>query len=487
MTSDRKKFLRSSVAISAGLFFENICGMVLGFFVARWMGPRTQGIWQTARLFRTYSEFSTLGQGLGMRREAAVAQGRGDDASVAAQRDTGFVWATFSLGLAGVVIALYAAFFPHSRPFQMALFAVALSVMMAGVSSFFNLWYKTIERFGVLAASSVAAGLISLASVGLLWWRGFEGMLLGYVLTGAAALAVMVFAFRGPLHLRFSVEAWRRSLSVGFPLFLVTIANILFSTLDRILVVAILGFADMGFYSVSTMCFMPVSMAVSSISVVLLPRVCRHFGETGSPEQIARYLIEPLSLLMVGLAGVAGVAALVVPWMVAVLLPGYEAGVVPAQIMLLGLPFGCVTGFFENILVAANATWRMAWVTAAASLAKLLLVSLLLVFGLGLMGVALGSVLASMIGFALLLEVVGRVTQARWKVRHGLLLEAVAATGFSTVLVFYVKDVRVLFSQGVGPWPWVACALLLVIPVWITLKRTRSLIQAVGPQAAKPR
>ncbi|HPG00605.1 MAG TPA: hypothetical protein PLE77_11085, partial [Kiritimatiellia bacterium] len=155
MKSERRRFLQSSVAFSAGLFFENLCGMVLGFFVARWMGPRTQGIWQTARLFRTYSEFSTLGQGLGMRREAAVAQGRMDEAAVAAQRDTGFVWATFSLGLAGVVIALYAALFHHSAPFRLALFAVALSVMMAGASSFFNLWYKTIERFGVLAVSSV--------------------------------------------------------------------------------------------------------------------------------------------------------------------------------------------------------------------------------------------------------------------------------------------------------------------------------------------
>ena len=40
-------------------------------------------------------------------------------------------------------------------------------------------------------------------------------------------------------------------------------------------------------------------------------------------------------------------AALMIPT-VTILLPGYEAGVVPARIVLLGLPFGCVTGFFET-------------------------------------------------------------------------------------------------------------------------------------------
>jgi len=472
MTSGRRHFIRSSIFISAGLFFENICGMILGLFVARWMGPRTQGIWQTARLFRTYSEFATLGQGLGMRREAAVAQGRGDGVEFEDQRDTGFTWATFSLGLAGLLIAVYALLMPHSGPFRLALATVALSVMMSGALSFFNLWYKTIERFGVLAGASIAAGVVSLGSIGLLKWRGFEGMLLGYVLTGFVALLVMVVAFRGPLRIRFSVEAWRRSLSVGFPLFLVTVAGILFSTLDRLLVVAVLGFADMGFYSVSSMCFMPVSMAVSSVSVVLLPRVCRHYGQTGTSEQMSQFLAEPLRLLMTPLAGVAGVAALMIPWLVTILLPGYEAGVVPAQIVLLGLPFGCVTGFFENVLVASGLTWRMALVTTLASVAKLVLVLALLVCGMGLQGVALGSVLASVVGFALLLAVAGRATGMAWKPRVVLLLESLAATGLSAAVVFYLRDFRALLSSPAkSAIPWIACTALVVLPACIVLRR----------------
>ena len=98
-------------------------------------------------------------------------------------------------------------------------------------------------------------------------------LLLGYVLTGFVALLVMVVAFRGPLRIRFSVEAWRRSLAVGFPLFLVTVAGILFSTLDRLLVVAVLGFADRFLQRVEHVLHAGFHGGVVGL-VVLLPRVC---------------------------------------------------------------------------------------------------------------------------------------------------------------------------------------------------------------------
>lgn len=471
--------VKKSVVYSAGMLFESLCGMVLGLFVARLMGPRIQGIWQTARLFRTYSEFATLGQTLGMRREAAVAEGRGDAEAVAAQRDTGFTWATFSLGLVGVGVALYAWLFPHPLTFRHALTAVAVAVAVSGLITFFNLWYKTIERFGALAVAAVAGGVVSLLSIEFLRRFGFEGMLWGYVLAAVTTCAVLASVHRGPLGIRIDRSAWVASFSVGFPLFLITVGGILFSTLDRIVVVARFGFVNMGFYSVSTMSFMPIWMAVSSASVVLLPRVCRRFGQTGSPEDIARYLVDPLSLLMIGLSGLAGLAAVALPVVVELLLPGYQAGIRPAQIVLFGLPFSCVAGFFENVILASGRTWRMAAASFAASGFKLALVWLVAGWSAGLVGVAAATVGAYVIQFLLLLEVAGRAAHCGRRVRFRLAFEAVLSAVACGMLSFVVRDIRLLLEPAESwlVWGrWAALLLMTAVPALITVRRAYRLM-----------
>ncbi len=463
MTSSRAALARHSFLYSAGLMAENLGALVLGFVVARVLGPTIQGIWQTARLFATYSDLATLGQLLGMRREAAVAAGAGDGAEVARQRDSGFVWASAAFLFAATAIALYAVSAELNPLLRRAVLAVAAAVAIQGVSSFLNLWHKATERFEVLALASVVSAVVSLATVGLVLWMRLEGLLLGYVAAAAAVALTLLAGFRGPLAFRFDAGAWRRAFRVGFPLFLITVSALLFATLDRLLVLALMGFTDMGFYSVSTMFFMPVQVAMSSVSVVLLPRACRRFGEHGSADSLSGFFLGPLSVLMVGLAGAATLMALLVPALVDLLLPRYQAGVLPAQIVLMGLPYGCAPGFCENILQAANRTWWQAGVSFVASLCKLGFVWVFWVLGMRLSGVAAAAALGLVAQFMLLVAVTGLVTRSGWRARAMLMGESVSASLLCALVWWYVRDVRVVWQAGVVSWAHLLAMLAVAI------------------------
>ncbi|MFH0954155.1 MAG: lipopolysaccharide biosynthesis protein [Verrucomicrobiota bacterium] len=470
------QIFRSSALYAFGMFFEQICGMVTGLFVARLLGPHTQGIWQTARLFRTYSDLSTLGQGFGMRREVAVALGAGDQKEVEDQRDTGFVWNTGCMLVAAAVVLGVALAASPPALLRRALFGIAAALVLTGVSTFFSFWYKTIERFGALALIAVVGGLASLLTVALVYGLGFDGLIAGYVLATAAVLGAQVVAFRDRIRLRFSTAAWRRSFALGFPLWLTMISGLVFSSVDRILVISLMGFSDMGFYSVSTMCFMPVETAVGSLAVVLLPRACRRYGEDLSAAGLGRYFLTPLGILMVGLPAVAVAIALAVPFVVRVLLPAYEAGIQPAQIALFGLAFSAASGFCHNVVLAAGRTWWLVAATLLSSLAKLALVWLLIARGLGLSGVAGAGVLAYVVQFVLLVALAAHVTRCALGEWGRVVLEALASAAACAWVWRYVSAAASSSFAGHGAGLAGAAGVVLLL-LWIALRRVVRLLQ----------
>jgi O-antigen/teichoic acid export membrane protein len=479
--SSLKTIARHSAVFSAGMMFEQVSSSLLGFFVARLLGPRIQGIWQTARLLRIYSELSSLGQPLGMRREVGVALGAGKQEEVELQRDTSFVWNTFSLLAAALAVAVYALAFPHTPLLRNALVAMALTIAVTGASTFFNLWYKTTGGFGILALASIGTGVGSLVSIALLLAWGFNGLIAGYVLANAAALAVMAAMYREPFRLRFSFEAWWRSLRVGFPLFLIGAFALIFSSLDRIVVVSRMGFSNMGFYSVAYMLFLPLEMAVASISVVLLPRVCQRFGADSSALGLNRFYLAPLSVLMLAIPSVAGFMALFLPALIRLLLPQYEPAIRPAQIALAGLSFSAASGFCHNVLLAAGRTWHIVAASVVGSVVKLAVIWLLIADH-GLSGIAAASAVGFMAQFAVLFMLSAATTRISWILGARALLEsAVVGLACAGLWLRLGDAANLLRPSAVGRgWNWLLLAALLT-PLGFAAHRLARLLKQPPP------
>ena len=475
--SQVKTIARHSAVYSAGTMFEQFSASLLGFFVARFLGPSIQGVWQTARLLRVYSDLAGLGQSLGMRREVNVAMGAGNLQEVEIQRDTTLVWNAFSLLAAGLAVAVYALAFPHAPMVRNALVAMALTIAVTGFSNFFTMWYKATGGFGILAMSSAGAGLGGLVSIGLLLAWSFNGLLTGYVLTNFVSLAIMAFMYREPLRFRFTFPAWCRGLRVGFPLFLINAFAMVFSSLDRIVVVSRMGFSNMGFYSVAYMLFLPLELAVASVSVVLLPRVCRRFGADASAADLGRFYLVPLSVLMLAVPSVAGFMALFLPPLIRLLLPQYEPAIRPAQIALAGLSFSAASGFCHNVLLAAGRSWHIVAGSVVGSLVKLGLIWLLIT-GHGLSGIAAASASGYAAQYLVLYLVSARTTRAAASVWARPLAESLLFSAGCSVLWLHVGDVRVLLHGSPAERFWNGLALIaLLAPAAVAARRLLRLLR----------
>lgn len=467
--SGRRSIFRASAMFSAAALIESVGSMLFGFSVARCLGPVLQGVWQTAMLVRNYADMAVLGQGSGMLRQVAVALGAGDRAEVEVQRRTGFAWHLLLMSLAGAFVGCWALLWEQDPSLKRALLAVATVLAVQGVSSFLNMWFKACSRFGALSILSAVAGGAYLTGVLFVAFWGFAGLTTAYVLIQVLIACASLLMDHEKLRPGFSFGAWIRSMRTGGPLFLVGVSALLFMTVDRAVVIGALGFSDMGFYSVASMFFFPIQTLLASAAVVLAPAAYEHYGAHGR-EGIERFFVEPLLVFLsvLPLASVLLRAAL--PLAVDLLLPSYHPGIVPAQIVLLGLPFAGTAAFCHNVIVASGKTWWLVVIAVVSSIAKAFLLWLLLKAGWALPGVAVATTISYGIYFVLMFWCAwGCVSLANTQWRRVLIVSVWAILTAALVAILF-RDVRDALSmewlKSNGWLAFLACGLACGPVAW---------------------
>jgi O-antigen/teichoic acid export membrane protein len=179
------------------------------------------------------------------------------------------------------------------------------------------------------------------------------------------------------------------------------------TTADRWLVLALLGAASLGEYTLASLLSSGMLLASMVVAQQFYPRMAMRFGRSGSGGLLRMAFLQGgavlLLLVPVGLSlAVAG------PWAITTWLPAY-APAIPALLMLM-LGYGVLlagTGFWNLLIVVGRAdiyVGAQLFAIVAEAALSLLFVS----FGFGIFGVAAAAATAF-----LLLTVVGATAAAR--------------------------------------------------------------------------
>jgi len=110
MAAFARRIFKSFTQAFAGAGINFISSLVSGYFFALFLGPAVYGIWQTARVFLSYSTFLSLGIPFTMRRDYVTLRSEG---KIAEAEKLAHVTVTYSFiinPLAGLVFILIAIF-----------------------------------------------------------------------------------------------------------------------------------------------------------------------------------------------------------------------------------------------------------------------------------------------------------------------------------------------------------------------------------------
>lgn len=373
------------------------------------LSPAQMGIWQGAKLFLGYANYSNLGISKGAVREFTVALGKGETTDARRGLDLAFTVNTVTSLVYGGVLVAAGAWIGLSggawaRSWALGLALVGALAVLGRYVTFHVTILRAKQAFATTSALSLVEGGATLILCGLATWRfGLVGLYGG---TLAAMLVSLVFVRRRrAVTLRW---AWdgpraRRLIGIGGPILLAGTVSTLFRSLDKLM---ILGYLDdcevqLGWYSVTLMVTAQLYGLGNMLSVVMAPRYAEKYGRTGDRRDAARLAARATELHAATLALPAALAIVLGQPLLGRLLPDYRTGLAPLVWLVPGVVLLVASLPASQYLVAVDRQRRaLATVVVATGLAALGN-HLALAGGYGLRGVALATALSYAAYFAL--------------------------------------------------------------------------------------
>lgn len=363
----------------------------VNLLVARWVGPDEFGIWNALNLLLLYGVIVTLGVPNGMNRDVPIYMGR-QDPEIAESLIHSSFWFTLLVTVGGGSLLTLISFTSLVEPgFQTSLRWMGLLFASWMMYQFFQLRLKCLIRFHLMSMQQFAfAILLPLLALPLAYIWHVPGYVVGQAVTAVllCVLIASITSFRPSLSLNWSTV--QPLIKVGFPIMLAGLLYSVLTTVDRWIVLKFLGVSQLGHYTLAILCVSVLSLFPAIIGQQMYPRMAFRYGETGNKKSLGPMIIRQTWLAIVVTVPIILLTFVFLPWLVEYILPEYKQGVLPAQILLIGLLFIPMAGGAANFLNTVNKQVYYLAVQAVAILLNISL-SILLVETYGLTGVAVGA------------------------------------------------------------------------------------------------
>jgi len=344
------KIIKSSIQMFSGSSVNTISAFLSGYFYALILGPSLYGVWQTAKVITSYGTFISLGIPFVMRRDFIMLRNEGKFQDAEKLANVSFSYSLLVHPIVCVVIIVIALTNTYNANFQFALIIVALWYIFVIISGFGNILHKGINDYKTISIAEIIYGISSIFLIPFIYYFGFNALLLGFLLI--TFMQSLFYYIRRPVKYKFlwDFKILRSIIFIAFPIFLVTITQTVFSTIDRLLIASMLTFQDVGFYSLSSFLSQPLNLLVGPFSIVLFTQLIQKYGRSKEPHVIEKHVTIPQSIFSNILPPVIGMSLIALPVLTNIFLPKYSGGINAAQINIFSLFFYLMAGFSAQAL-----------------------------------------------------------------------------------------------------------------------------------------
>lgn len=434
------KFSLASLIGGIGSFFNS-------YFAALLLGPTVWGIWQGTKLVLQYGSNLHLGVRDGMHRELPILKGKKESGQQAAITDVTF---TFNFIVAMVVSLgiLFSTFLITMRSeLRLSLQFMSAMIFLQYLNSFYGILFRANSKFGIVSRVALINGLGSVFSIALVFFFGLSGFLGGQVLRLLVTTAYCWRKSSYVLHWRWDNKVLKALILIGFPIMLMIFASVIFTTIDRLLILKFLDAKSLGVYSLGNLIFAPLLMIFTASNSVMYPRFAEKYGETGDPSSLRRHISVPMANLAAAIPVLIGGIYIALPLLARVFLPDYTEGVLAARILIFGLFFCSISGMAGNMLITINKQVLYLGILLGGALLNFGFSYGALRLGYGIEGVAVGTSLAHFLYFLTSSVIAMRYTKATYKECGKVLLKVLGPVFYVGVVVLSLSTFLPITSE----------------------------------------
>ena len=379
------------VPFAASTLAYQFSRLAVSLIVARWVGPEEFGIWNALNLLLLYGVLVTLGVPNAMNRDVPLLIGQGDNISAQRVASISFWFVLFSGIGTGLAISFIAINGRIAQQYRQPLMWMGPLFFAWQVYQYFQLHLKCNIRFNLMSLQQfVFAALLPVVVLPLARvWR-IPGFIIGQAVV---AFVLSVFISRTTSFKIALSWNWRDLLPLtrtGFPIMAAGLLYSLLTSVDRWVILTLLGAEALGHYTLVILCRGILSLLPAVVSQQMYPRMAFRYGQTGNKRSLFPLVIRQSLMGTAVTVPILAIVYVALPFLVDRFLPAYALGVTPARILLVGLAFIPLAGGIGNFLNTVDKQVYYLMVQAGVVLVNFSLDVLLVKIGWGLNGVALG-------------------------------------------------------------------------------------------------
>lgn len=369
-------------------------GVVTNILIRNALGPLYMGVWSALKVVLDYTQYSGLGITSAVYCEIPYLAGAGRLSEVDAIKNVSFTFNTIVSLVVGVV--LYAgSFFVASRYEPYVVIGIRVVALIAILTFFYNLVVSVLRAQKKFIAISKVLAFNAILTLVFVYFLVSRYSLYGMYITIPAVLLVsslfVVLSERMAFHIQFNTRVLARLMKVGLPLFFGGIIYTVYMTVDKVMIIKILGPEALGFYSLAILMTSVIESFPRLFNIVLFPRVQEKYGKDGSFANVIKYIEKPTKLVFFTGIVFLGYVYFMISGLVPILMPKYTQGIVAAKIVLCGFLIFVLSMSSESFIITIRKQIYQIPMFLAATLISFLLNLYFLKCGYGLVGVAVGT------------------------------------------------------------------------------------------------
>jgi O-antigen/teichoic acid export membrane protein/SAM-dependent methyltransferase len=320
--------------------------------VAGLLGPQQFGLWKSLQLILFYSSWTDLGARRAVGRQIPFLRGAGQaSASVGAQQAA---WLLTLIPTVMVALALlFADHFTGDVTLARGLMVFAPVLLTTRVLVYLFEIANAEKAFAVRARGVIWLALLDGALAPLAsWWGGVWLFMWSVTLVNAVITVYLARGLSFSARLAWSMPDLRQTMAIGLPITASAFAFDLLKTLDRTVIVALMGTESVGYYGLAMVLFEITSAVPLLFGQVLLPHLVERFGKDGDSDAVFRAAERIIRIVSAFLPVFLLVGWLLLPTATVWVLPAYVPGVEAARVLLWATVFLTVHAIASVVLVA---------------------------------------------------------------------------------------------------------------------------------------
>lgn len=354
--SGKLLILIDTILYSGSTLISQNIAFVVAIYIRHAVGPEAMGIWALLQVFLNYATYGNVGMLNAVAREVPLLRSKsGSEEKIQRIVNVGFTY-LIAVGLITSALIVLAAFLFRNRfsePMFYSILALAVINFLQRPNNYLIQLLHVRKQFKIVSKFKVYSAIVNAVLVVALTWKfNLYGLFIGSIFSYIFNIVYLQIVGQNPMRLQWNWPETVQLLRLGASLFLLTMANTFFNSIDKIAISKFLGLKALGIYTLATLAGSYIFMLPNVFQIVLYPRTLEKFGDRKDQRSHEAYSVVPAKLMSVYFALCTGICWILASYLCPLFLPKYVEGVSALKVMTYGYCFLALSQQAGHILIA---------------------------------------------------------------------------------------------------------------------------------------